>query len=404
MYTISMSLRSVGELKNIRGKRVLLRVDFNVHIDERGRVGDDTKIAAAVPTIELLLKKGTKVILMTHLGRPAAKSEMGAIVKRLSDLLKKRIQTSEKWNFEKIGESMKKLKLGEVLMLPNLRLHPGEEKNSALFARELSELADFYVNEAFSVSHRAHASVVGVAKLLPAYAGLRLIEEIRVLNGVLETPTHPFTVLMGGGKITDKIGMMRVMAKRADTVLAGGALATHFLKAAGYGVGASKIESKGVALAKKLLGNKKIILPRDVVVGTEDGRKAWVVEIKNAEFKMQNEKLSAICAKPYEILDIGPKTILEFAGYIKRAKTLAWNGPVGRYEVKRFSHGTLALGRLFAARSRGTAFGVIGGGETIDAVRKTGMAQYVDFISTGGGAMLAFLGGEKLPGIEALNS
>ena len=429
-------MRSIKELKNIRGKRVLVRVDFNVHI-EKGRVTDDTRIAAAVPTVEWLLKKGAKVVLMTHFGRPGKevrryvgtevrryggtevrryagtevrryggtevrRHELAPMVEKLSELLKKKVQMIEQWDFREIGERVKKMSVGGMLMLPNLRLHPGEEKNSPAFARELAGLGQIYVNEAFGVDHRAHASLVRVPKLLPAYAGLRLMEEVETLSRVLHKSEKPLVVLMGGGKITDKMVMLKTMVKRADAVLVGGALATAFFKAMGYGVGASKIEPEGVRLAKKLAGNKKIILPKDVVVGTEDGRKAWVVEIKNAKLKMQNERLVVICQKPYAILDIGPKTILEYAGYIKRAKALAWNGPMGRYEVKRFSHGTIALGRLFAARSKGKAFGIIGGGETIDAVRKTGMIDYVDFISTGGGAMLEFLGGKKLPGISAL--
>ena len=401
-------MHSVKELKSIRGKRVLVRVDFNVPM-EREQIADDTKIAAAAPTIAWLTGKGAKVILGTHFGRPKEiknqkskiKNRLGLIAMRLGELLKKKVQLVEQWDFTKITKAIKAMKSGEVLMLPNLRLHPGEEKNDPGFSQELAKLGQIYVNEAFSVCHRAHASMVGVPKLLPAYAGLQLMKEITALQHLISNPQLPLIVLMGGGKITDKITMMQTMVKRANAVLVGGALATHFFKALGYGVGASRIETEGVRLAKKLLGNKKIVLPKDVVVGSRDGKRAWVVEIENQKSKIKNQK-SLICSKPYGIWDIGPQTILEFARQIKSAKTLIWNGPLGLYEVKRYAHGTLALGRLFAARSKGKAFGVVGGGETIDAMKQTSMTEYVDFISTGGGAMLEFLGGKKLPGIAAL--
>jgi len=370
-------MKSVEELKSIRGKTVLVRVDFNVHI-ERGHLGDDTKIVAAVPTIELLLKKGAKVILMSHFGRPKSKGSTAKagqagvrdlsadkadqvseiVVKRLNELLKKKVALMEKWNFERIAEQVEKMKPSTVLMLPNLRLHQGEEKNSVAFAKELAQLGAVYVNEAFGVDHRTHASLVGVPKCVPSYAGLQLMKEVEVLSKVLHAPQKPLVVLMGGGKITDKMAMLTAMVKKADVVLLGGALATHLYKAMGYGVGSSRIEPEGVRLAKKLMGNKKIILPKDVVVGKENGEGARVVEVSTEQ---QNNRTTGqhrvICEKSYSIWDIGPKTILEYAKHIKVARTLIWNGPVGLYEVKRFSHGTFALGRLFAARSKGKAFG-----------------------------------------------
>ena len=406
-------MKSVEELKNIRGKRVLTRVDFNIPIG-RGQVTDDTRIRAAVPTIELLLKKGAKVIVATHQGRLAAtkiknkklkiKNDLGVIVERLSGLLRKKVWSVSEWDFRIIERAIKGMKAGEVLMLPNLRRHPGEEKNSAVFARELAGLGQIYVNEAFSVCHRKHASVVGVPKLLASYAGLQLVKEVQVLSRVLHKPEKPLLVLMGGGKITDKIALMRAMVKRATVVLVGGALAAHFFKARGYGVGVSHVEPEGVRMAKKLVGNKKVVLPRDVVVGRQNGEGVRVVDApaKGKAHRAKSSKPYALCSMPEGIWDIGPRTILEYAKHIKGARTLIWNGPLGFYEVKRYAHGTLALGRLFAARSKGKAFGVIGGGETIDAMEQTGMLEYVDFVSTGGGAMLEFLSGKKLPGIEAL--
>ena len=309
-----------------------------------------------------------------------------------------------------MGKEEKRKRGGDVIMLPNLRLHPGEEKNNAVFAKELGAVGDFYVNEAFSADHRAHASVVGVPKLLPSYAGFQLLREIEVLDRILREPPRPFIVLMGGGKITDKITMIKAMIERATVVLIGGGLMNHFFKAAGYDVGVSHLEPEGVSMAKQLLSSKKIVLPRDVIVGMKDGDGAKVVEVPGVATMLRSGRRrvlsratpTLICKKPYGIWDIGPKTILSFSHFIKTARMLVWSGPMGIYEVKCFSHGTLALGRLFAARSKGRAFGVIGGGETIDAMRKTGMGEYIDFISTGGGAMLEYLGGKKLPGIAAL--
>lgn len=421
-YTVVMTMTSVDDLKNIRGKRVLVRVDLNVPI-ERGAVADDTRIQAALPTIDFLCRKGAGVILGTHYGRPdeiknqksKIKNVLEPIAQRLGELLHKKVQTVAKWDFELIHAQIKKMKVGQVLMLPNLRLHPGEEKNSPAFARELAGLGQVYVNEAFSVCHRKHASVVGVPQLLPAYAGFQLMREVETLGRVLHRPETPLVVLMGGGKITDKMAMLKTMVKRADAVLVGGALATHFFKVMGYGVGASRVEAEGMRLARTILGGRtsdptevrpRIVLPRDVVVGTMDGENVKVVGYTETESPSQRRIgllfPKVICVKPYGIWDIGPQTILKYAAHIKRARTLIWNGPMGLYEVKRYSHGTLALGRLFAARSRGRAFGVAGGGETIDALKQTGLIEYVDFISTGGGAMLEFLGGKKLPGIVAL--
>lgn len=406
-------MKSVGQLKNIRGKRVLVRVDFNVPVlkssvhSRQFMVGDDTRIKAALPTIDFLRKKGAKVILMTHYARSRAKSEirnpksekkfnLQPIVARLMGLLGKKVQIVESWEFGEIEDAIKKMKDGELLMLPNLRLHPGEEKNSSVFAKQLAGLSDFYVNEAFSASHRKHASVFGVPKLLPAYAGFHVMQEVEVLSKLLNKAVAPFVVLMGGAKLSDKVALIKVMVRHADVVLVGTALANTFLKAAGYGVGASLVDNKAVREAKKLLNSKKIILPEDVVIGNpkKPDDKVEVVNIP------KDGKPYALCSSPYAIVDIGPRTILNFANYLKTARTLLWNGPVGMYEIKRFSHGTLALGRLFASRAKGKAYGVAGGGETIDAIKDTGMAHYIDFISTGGGAMLEFLAGKKLPGID----
>lgn len=389
-------MQSVKNIPSLRNKRVLVRVDFNVPI-EKGKVADDSRIRAALPTIKFLIKEKAKLILVTHFTRSKKPKEIKVVSDQLSKLLKKKVQLIDKWDFDKIAKSIKKIKAGQVLILPNVRLHSGEEKNSQAFAEQLAGLAQIYVNEAFAVDHRKHASLVGVPQLLPSYAGLTLMQEIAMLECVVKKPQKPFVALMGGAKVKDKLALIKTMLKKANVVLIGGSLSTHFFKAAGYGIGASKTDPQGVKLAKSLLKSKKIILPRDIVAGNlkKPNGSVWVVEVAKG-------KPYALCSKPYSILDVGPQTILEFARHLKTAQTLIWNGPTGFYEIKRFSHGTMALGRLFASRSKGRAFGVVGGGETVDALKKTGLEKYVDWVSTGGGAMLEFLAGKKLPGIEAL--
>jgi len=406
-----MKLRTIKEIKDLKGKRVLLRVNFNVPL-LNGKVADDSRIKAALPTIEYLLARGAKIILVSHLGRPKGvdkKYSLAPVAKRLEKLLGRKIKLVER---KEVG--------GNIVMLENVRFNLGEEKNDSKFAKELAGLADIYVNDAFPDSHRAHASIVGVTKYLPSYAGLRLEQEVSVLSALLKKPKKPFVALIGGAKIFDKIGAIKNLSEKAGKILLGGALANNFLKAMGYEVGASLVEVEGVKLAKSLLKNKKIILPLDVVVGMKDGKKAMVVDIARLSSRevqiikqsssllhkilrfARGSNLNVICKKPLAILDIGPKTILEYAKQLKKAKTLIWNGPMGLYEVKQFSHGTMALGRLFASRSKGLAYGVAGGGETIDALDKTGLAEYVDWISMGGGAMLEFLEGKNLPGIKVL--
>src|SRR3989338_69275 len=280
-----MNLRSIKEIKNIRGKRVLVRVDFNIPL-EHGKLADDTRIKAAAQTIKWLVEKGAKVILMSHFGQPRKKGlrnkdkGLSMIVERLGKLLKRDVKLIEEWDFATIGKTVKKMKAGQVFMLPNLRLHPGEEKNNEAFAKELANLGQIYVNEAFSVCHREHASIVGVPKFLPRYAGVRLIEEVETLGRVLHEARLPLIVLIGGAKITDKIAMIKNMTDKASAILVGGALANHFFKAMGYGVGAAKLEAKGVKLAKALLKEKKIVLPADVVIGRVNGSGAKVVDIK----------------------------------------------------------------------------------------------------------------------------
>ncbi len=396
-----MKLRTIDEIKNLKGKRVLVRVDFNVPLKKSGArivVADDTRIRAAVPTIKYLLEHGAKVILMSHLGDPGGKVKVSLSLKpvgaALTKILKMKGAAPTDWVGKKALAKMDAMKSGEVILLENLRFDPGEEKNDEKFAAGLASLADIYVDDAFAAAHRAHASIVGVPKFLPSYAGLLMKKELEVLGGLLTKPKRPFVGLIGGAKISTKISVIANLLKKVNSLLLGGALVNNFLAAAGYGIGASVFEKKELKTAKKFLKNKKIVLPVDFVVGDFKGKKAWVVGVA--------PRRNVICKKPYALLDIGPETIKKYAGIVRKSQTIVWNGPMGYFEIPKYSHGTVALGQLIAARSKGKVFGVVGGGETIEAIAKTGMSEYVDHISTGGGAMLEFLEGKILPGIKPL--
>jgi len=396
-----MKLRTIDEIKKLKGKRVLVRVDFNVPLKKSGAkivVADDTRIRAALPTIKYLLGQGAKVILMSHLGDPGGKVKKNLSLKPIGSVLGKLLlmkgTAPADWEGRKGLKKIDAMKTGEVMMLENLRFHPGEEKNDKKFAAGLASLADIYVNDAFAAAHRAHASIVGVPKFLPSYTGLLMKKEINVLSSLLGKPSKPFIGLIGGAKISTKISVIENLLKKVNSLLLGGALVNNFFKAAGYDIGASVYEPKELKTAKKFLKNKKIVLPIDFVVGDFKGKKAWVISVP--------KKKTALCKKPYALLDIGPETIKKYSEIIRKAQTIAWNGPMGYFEIPKYSHGTLALGQLIAARSKGKVFGVVGGGETIEAVKKTGMSEYIDHISTGGGAMLEFLEGKVLPGIKPL--
>jgi phosphoglycerate kinase len=383
-----MELKSIKDgVKKIEGRKVFLRVDFNVPI-KGGKIKDENKILAALPTIRFLLRYKCRIILGTHLGDPAGKKVSSLSVKPLAKRLGE-IIGSDKVKFinevsgEMVYEEFKKLKPGNILFLENLRFDAGEEKNDRKFARELARPAEVFVNEAFSVCHRAHASVSAIRKNLPSFAGILLEKEIANLDKI-KNPIKPLMVLMGGAKIKTKINLIKNLEAKAEKILIGGALANNFFKAMGFSIGQSLFDEESVAIAKKLLKNKKIVLPLDVVIKIK--KKALVKMVDAVE---KNEA----------ILDIGPKTILLYAGLLKKAKTVVWNGPVGAFETPHFQHGTMALGQVIAARSRGKVFGVVGGGETLEALKKTKMEDCVDWISTGGGAMLAYLGGEKMPGL-----
>ncbi len=393
-----MPLRSIRQLKSLKNKRVLVRVDFNVPI-KKGKVTEDSRLKASLPTIEFLMNKGAQVILVTHVGRPEGKKDpalsVKPIAKRLKELLGiKELRIIELDKAKKLEIGNWKLNNGEVMMLENIRFYPGEEKNDAQFSKELASIADLYVLDGFAVAHRASASVVGVTKYLPSYAGLLLEQEINGLEKVMKKPRAPFVLVLGGAKMETKVPIMKHLLPRVDHVLIGGGIVNTYLKAAGYKVGDSLADSGREKEALVLCKKKKVVLPHDVIVGKRDGSGARHVMIEKYPHQ--------ICKKGEEILDIGPATIRLYASFIRKAATLLWNGAMGYFEQKPFDIGTLSIARLIASRSNGKAYGVIGGGETLQAMELTRMSEYVDLVSTGGGAMLEYLGGKKLPGVVAL--
>ena len=338
--------------------------------------------------------------MVTHVGRPEGKRvaalSVKPIAKHLSVLLNCQIAILPKWSGMAVYKTVENMPPGGVVMLENIRFSPEEEKNTRKLAVELAGLADLFVLDGFAVAHRAAASVAGVAEFLPSYAGLLIEQEINGLEQVTKRPSHPFVMVIGGAKMETKVSVIKNLLPRADHILVGGGIVNTYLKARGYGVGDSLVDDR---FKKEVLGygkEGKIVWPVDVVVGSATGKRARVVALAR--------RPQRLCASGEAIYDIGPRSIQLFATYIKHAHTLVWNGAMGRFEQKPYDVGTLAIARLIAARSRGKSFGVIGGGETLQAMAMTGMGEYVDLISTGGGAMLEFLAGKKLPGIEAIKS
>lgn len=387
-------MKSLKSIKNLAGKRVLVRVDFNVALNDNGQILDDEayKVSATLPTIKYLIGKKAKVILMTHLGRPKGydkKLSVKPVGKYLGGLLKKEVKIVD---VKYTGE----IKNGEVVMLENLRFFWGEEKNDVKFAKELAQLGDIYVNDGFGVAHRTTASNVAITKFLPSYAGLLLEQEVKILNLIKIRPKKPLLVIMGGVKFETKLPVIQKLLPKANWLMLGGALANTCYKVMGYGVGASLLDKNYIKLSKKIVKNKKVLLPLDMIVGRVDRN---VCDYRHLPRPAKPMKL---ISSPMEILDIGPETVAEWSKLIRKAKTLIWNGPMGNFEHKPFDHGTMAIARLVATHARGSAYGIVGGGETIVALRRTKMSDFVDFVSTGGGAMLEFLAGKKLPGIVAL--
>lgn len=378
---------------DIKGKKVLVRVDFNVPLNETG-VGDDTRIRAALPTIQYLLDGGAAVILCSHLGRPKGgpdpKYSLRPVAEHLSSLIGKPVKFSSDCIGPEAKEAAEELKPGEVLMLENTRFHAEEEKNDVEMARQLASLADLYVNDAFGTAHRAHASTEGVTHFLPAAAGFLLEKEIKYLGQVMANPQRPFVAIMGGAKISDKIGVIKNLLTRADAILIGGGMANTFMKAQGLAVADSLVEDDSLGIARALFeeAGGKIHLPVDMVVANQ-----FAADAESKTLKVQD------VPDGWRILDIGPETVKAFRAIIATARTVVWNGPMGVFEFPKFAEGTFGVAKAVADSA---AVSVIGGGESVAAIQQSGLADKITHISTGGGASLEMLEGLELPGVAAL--
>lgn len=392
-----MRLKALRSTMNLSGKRVLVRIDANVPI-KGGRTvdGEHGKVARAAVDLEWLRQRGAKIIVMTHLGRPKGKRiaaySTAPVARRLSGLMSGSVKHCRYVIGKQVAAQVEKMKDGDVVVLENLRYDIGEPNNDPAFAKEMAKFGDIYINNAFAVCHRKHASVSAITKELPAYAGPSLVHEVSVLSSVFDKPRHPFVLLMGGLKAHDKVAVMKKLYSKVDTILVGGALATTFLVAEGYKVGKSVFDQDGVKIAKALLGKdqKKFVLPEDVRVAKSlrSRRRSKVVPIDK------------IGSKDY-IVDLGPKTIRQYRKLIKRSKMIVWNGPVGLCEIEAFCVATESFARGIAMRT-GKATTVVGGGDTLPVVDEMHLAKRYTLLSSGGGAMLEFLAGKKLPGLEAL--
>lgn len=388
-------MRTISEAGNLAGKKVLVRCDFNVAIQD-GKILDDFKICASLETIKYLLGQKAKIILVSHLGRPEGKIveslRLDSVKNRLSELLKVKIVKTNKCVGPEVQIAVGELKDREVLLLENIRFNPGEKTNDDGFAKELAGLGEVYINDAFGDSHRAHASIVGITKYLPAYAGFLLQKEVEILSRVKDNPERPLTVVIGGAKISTKIRLIEKYLEKADNVILGGALANTVLHAQGMAIGKSFIE-EGVLPEIRLLKitDTKLHLPVDVIVSSD---KSGNGECRvSAVGNISGEEL---------ILDIGPETENIFDSVIKTSKTILWNGPMGLFEIEKFSHGTRAIVESIAGCP--DCFSVAGGGETACFIENLGLVEQFDHVSTGGGAMLEFLAGDQLPGIVALEN
>jgi len=380
---------------DVRDKRVLVRVDFNVPQDPSGAISDDTRIRAALPTLRYLLENGARVILVSHLGRPEGvdpKWSLAPVAVRLSELLGQPVQTASDCVGAEVEAAVAALASGQVLLLENVRFHPEEEKNDPEFAKQLAALAELFVNDAFGTAHRAHASTEGVAHLLPAVAGFLLGKELDVLGGVLHSPARPFVSILGGAKVKDKIGVIKNLLPTVDTLIIGGGMAYTFLKAQGREIGKSILDAKHLEQAAKTLeSSKNVELPTDVLV-TDSFQNPTMVDTVS---------VSAIPAE-LEGVDIGPETIGRFQEILRSAKTVVWNGPMGVFENPKFANGTRAIAETLAEIAEQGANVIIGGGDSAAAVEQMGFADRMTHISTGGGASLEFLEGKTLPGVAAL--
>lgn len=388
---------SVKDL-DLKGKRVFCRVDFNVPLDDQGRITDDTRIVASLPTLRHIIEQGGRLILASHLGRPKAapnpKYSLAPVAPHLSKLLGKPVTMAKDCIGPEVEQLAAGLQNGDILLLENVRFHAGEEKNDPAFCRHLASLADLYVNDAFGTAHRAHASTEGVARLLsPAVAGFLMEREIRYLGGALAEPRRPFVAVLGGAKVSDKILVIENLLAKVDALVIGGGMAYTFLRAQGHEVGKSLVEADKIELAGELLAKAaqrgvRMLLPQDHVIAREFKADADHRVCTNADFPAD-----------WMGLDIGPQTAELFTGLLKNAGTVVWNGPMGVFEFPAFAQGTFAVARALADSD---ALSIIGGGDSVAAVNQSGLDDRMTHISTGGGASLEFLEGKELPGIAAL--
>ena len=392
-----MDKKTVRDL-DVAGKKVLVRVDFNVPLNDKGEITDDTRITASLPTIQYLLEQKAAVILMAHLGRPKGQVKpelsLAPVAKHLGKLLGKKILFAPDCVGEAAQAAASKLKPGYILLLENLRFHKEEEKNDMEFAEKLASLADLYVNDGFGVSHRAHASVEGVTHFLPAAAGFLLEKEIQYVGQAVTNPLHPFVAIIGGAKVSDKIGVISNLLDKVDTLLIGGGMANTFLAAQGYKMGKSLVEEDKLDLAKELLAKAKknkvnMLLPTDLVMAA-----AFAPDAEHVTEKVKNLN------QAYMALDIGAETSKAYAEALADAKMIVWNGPMGVFEMDAFCKGTEAVAKA-VAKSRATS--IVGGGDSVAAIEKLGLAKRITHISTGGGASLEYLEGKVLPGVAALD-
>jgi phosphoglycerate kinase len=384
---------------DVAGKRVFVRVDFNVPLAD-GKVTDDSRIRAAIPTINLLLQKGAKVILASHLGRPDGKVQDGLrlrpVGERLTQLLRRNVPVTGDALGVGTQDAINRLRSGEVLLLENLRFHAEEEKNDPAFAATLASYADIYVNDAFGTAHRAHASTVGIATLLPSYAGLLMERELEMLSKLIEAPERPFAAILGGAKVSDKIKVIDNLLTKVDLLVLGGGMANTFLLAQGKAIGKSLAEPDRVDDARRILrtaeaNNVRVVLPVDVIVAKEVTR--------GTEYKtLPAEKIPA----SWHIVDLGKASQDLMVEALSDVKTVFWNGPLGVFEIPSFAHGTNAVARMLADRADSGATVVVGGGDSVAAVTQQGLAERMTHISTGGGASLEFLEGRELPGVTVL--
>ncbi len=388
----SAAKKTVGDV-DVSGKRVLVRADFNVPVD-RGEVTDDTRIRATLPTIQYLLDEKARVILCSHLDRPKGEVvedlRLDPVAQRLADLLDMELKKADDCIGKAVEEAVGALEPGEVLLLENTRFHPGETANDPQFAAQLASLADVYVNDAFGTAHRAHASTEGVAHLLPAVAGLLMQRELEALGRITQNPQRPFVMMLGGAKISDKIGVIQHFLGWVDALLVGGGMANTLLRAKGFELGDSLVEEDRLGTARDILdhADQTLVLPEDVVIADDVSFDA-------------RHRVIPVGDVPagWQIVDVGPATVDLFEEKLQGAETVVWNGPVGVFEIEPFAQGTFALARALASLDAQT---IVGGGDTVAAVREAGAADRMTHVSTGGGAFLIFIEGKELPGVAAL--